>query len=341
MFKQRTSFVRPDRRQLLKYAGALAAGAVASPFVGHIERAFAAWPADRPVRIVVANSPGGPSDLIARFLAPALQETLGGSFIVENRPGGGGNIGMSAVIRSDADGYALLLSTSVWVINPSLYDPPPYDAVKDLVPVAELATSPSVFVVRSDLGVNSMKEFVELAKKNQDKFNISTPPISTTLHLGAALFKIRTGLDKVALDVHTGGGQAIQALLSGSVQMCSSSLAPAHAQIQGGTLKGLMILGDERWHDLPNVPTAAEAGFKDFNFETYTALMAPAKTPPEIVSAIEKASIAALRKPDVMAKLTKAGFQVQAKTGAQHRARIEKEVPMFREITRSAGIKAK
>jgi tripartite-type tricarboxylate transporter receptor subunit TctC len=341
MSKQRPDLARPNRRRFLRYAGTVAAGAIASPFVGRLDPALAAWPADRPVRIVVANSPGGPSDLIARMLSPALQEALGGSFIVENRPGGGGNIGMSSVIRSDPDGYTLHLSTSIWVINPSLYDPAPYDPFKDLIPVAELATSPTVFVVRPDLGVNSMSELVALAKKNQDKFNIATPPISTTLHLGAALFKQRAGLDKVAIDVHTGGGQAIQALLSGSVQLCSSSLAPAHPHIQAGTLKGLMILGNERWHDLPNVPTAAEAGYKDFNFETYTALMAPGKTPAALVSAIEKAAIAALQKPDMKAKLSKAGFQVQAKTGAQHRARIEKEVPMFRDIIKSAGIKAK
>lgn len=341
MKKQQGAPARPARRQILKWAGTLAAGAVASPFVSRMDKALAAWPADRPVRIVVANTPGGPSDLTARFIAPALQEGLGGTFIVENRPGGGANIGMTAVIRAEPDGYTLHLSTSIWVINPSLYDPPPYDPFKDLVPVAELASSPSVFACRPDLGVNSLKELAAFARKDQDKFNIGTPPIGSTLHLGAELLKFREGLDKVAVIVHSGGGQNVLAALQGSVQAISSSLAPAHPHIKDGKLKGLAILGEQRWHDLPDVPTAAEAGYENFNFETYTALLAPAKTPPEIVKALEKAALDALAKPDLRDKMMQAGFLVQAKTGAQHKARIEKEVPMFREIITKAGIKIK
>ena len=115
------------------------------------------------------------------------------------------------------------------MVNPSLYDPPPYDPYKDLVPVTEIATSPSLFVVQSSLGVKTMQELVALARKDQDKFNVSTPPIGTTLNLGAELFKAREKLDKIAIAVHSGGGQAIQAILASSVQMCATSLAPAAA----------------------------------------------------------------------------------------------------------------
>jgi tripartite-type tricarboxylate transporter receptor subunit TctC len=325
----------------LQYGGAFAAGALVAPFVGPVEQAFAAWPNDRPTRIVVANSPGGPSDLTARLIGPALQEALGGNFIVENRPGGGANIGMQAVIRSDPDGYTLHLSTSIWVINPSLYNPPSHDPYKDLVPVVEIASSPTVFVVRSDLGVGTLKELVALAKKDQDKFNIATPPIGSTLHLGAELFKHREGLSKVAIVVHSGGGQAIQGILSNTVQLCSSSLAPAMPHIQSGTLKALAVLGDKRLPDLPDVPTAEELGYKDFSFDTYTALMAPAKTPPEIVHRLEQAAIAGLAKPGLREKFIKAGFQVQAKTAEEHAARIRREVPKFHDIIKTAGIKAK
>jgi tripartite-type tricarboxylate transporter receptor subunit TctC len=329
------------RRQVLKYAGTLAAGAVAAPFVGRIERAWAAWPKDRPVRIIVANSPGGPSDLTARFIAPVLQEALGQTFIVENRPGGGGTIGMGAVIRAEPDGYTLHLATSIWVIAPSLYTPPPYDPYKDLVPVVEIASSPSVFVAPAALGVKTLKDWVALARKDQDKFNIGTPPIGTTLHLGAELLKLRENLGKVAVVVFNGGGAAIQGILSNSVQLCSSSLAPAHPHIKSGTLTGLAILGDQRWPDLPDVPTAAEAGYKDFNFETYTSLMAPAKTPPEVVHAIEQAAIKGLQKPELREKIQKAGFIVQGKTAAEHAARIRREVPVFHDIIKTAGIKTK
>lgn len=329
------------RRALLARAGAFAAGAVAAPFLGRVERAWAAWPNDRPVRIVVANSPGGPSDLTARMIAPVLQEALGQSFIVENRPGGGGNIGMQAVIRAEPDGYTLHLSTSIWVIAPSLYEPAPYDPYKDLVPVAEIAASPTVFVVRSESGVGTMKELAELARKDQSKFNIATPPIGTTLHLGAELFKSREKLDKIAVLPHSGGGQAIQAILSNTVQACSSSFAPAIPHIQSGTLRAVAVLGESRLPELPGVSTAEEQGYKDFNFDTYTALMAPAKTPPEIVKRIEEALLKGLAQPALREKFTKSGFQVRAKTAEEHAARIRREVPLFRDIIKTAGIKAK
>jgi tripartite-type tricarboxylate transporter receptor subunit TctC len=327
-----------DRRRILRSAGLLAVGAVAGPLLGREARA--AYP-DQPVRIVVANTPGGPSDLTARLIGPALQETLGGTFFVENRPGGGANIGMSAVIRAEPDGYTLHLSTSIWVINPSLYDPPPHDPFQDLLPVVEIASSPTVFVVKSDLGVKDMKELVALATKDPDKFNIATPPIGSTLHLGAVLFKHRERLDKVAISIHSGGGQAIQALLSGTVQLCSSSLAPAMPHLQSGALKALAVLGEQRLPALPSVPTAEELGYKDFKFDTYTALMAPAKTPPEIIGRLEKAALAALQKPELRERFEKVGFEVQAKTADQHAARIRREVPAFHEIIKTAGIKVK
>lgn len=331
---------QPTRRQIIKYLGAGAVGVVASPFVGRIESAYAAWPNDKPVRIVVANSPGGPSDLTARFIAPALREALGGAFVVENRPGGGGNIGMQNVMKSDPDGYTFHLSTSIYVINPSLYSPAPYDPFKDMVPVVEVASSPSIFVTRPDVGANTMKEWVELARKNQAKFNIGVPPVGTTLHLGAELLKYREKLDNVVVIPHTGGGQAVMGLLNKNVELISSSLAPAHPHLKAGKMKGLMVLGEQRWHDLPDIPTAAEAGYENFNFETYTALMAPAKTPAEVIKAVEKAAIEALNKPDLKEKMTNAGFRVLARTAEQHAERIKREVPMFRDIIQRANIKA-
>ncbi len=304
-------------------------------------RAYAAWPADKPVRVVVANSAGGPSDISARLLAPALQEALGGTFIVENRPGGGAVTGMVAVSRAEPDGYTLLVATSGWSMNPSLYTPPPYDAINDLAPVVEIAGSPSVFVVQPSLGVATMKDMVALAKKDQSKFNIASPPLGSTLHLGAELIKLREGLKDVAIVFHSGGGQAIQALLSGVVQLGSSSLAPAHEHIKAGTLKALAILGEERWSDLPDVPTAKEAGYPDFNFETRTGLLAPPKTPPEIIARLEKAALDALNKPELREKYQRAGFAVRAKSRPEFTIRLAAEVAHFRAIIEQAGIKPK
>ena len=314
------------------------AAAIAAPAVLRIRPAFAAYP-DRPIKIVVANTPGGPSDIIARIMAAVMQETMGGSVIVENKGGAGGNIGMSSVARAEPDGYTILLSTSAYSVNPGLYETLPYDPLKDFVAVCELAVSPHVFAVKPDLRASTMKEFVALAKADPDKFNVSTPPIGTTPQLQAEVLKLREGLQRMATIVFPGGGDALKALLTGTVQLSSGVLAPAHPQIKAGNIKGLAVTGTTRWHDLPEIPTMLESGYKDFVFETYTALMAPAKTPPEIVGKLEKVALDILARPDMRERLAKSGFEVTAKDGKGHMARITKEVPMFRDIIVQAGIK--
>jgi tripartite-type tricarboxylate transporter receptor subunit TctC len=315
----------------------LAAG-LAAPALLRAGAAFAAYP-ERPVRIVVANSPGGPSDIIARIMAAALQDKMSGSFVVENKGGAGGNIGMGFVARADADGYTLLLATSVFSVNPGLYTTLPYDPFKDFVAISELAASPNLFAVKPDLGVNTMKEFVALAKANPEKFNVSVPPVGTTPQLEAEVLKIREGLTKMASIVFGGGGEALQALLSGTVQLSSGTIAPALPFIKSGTIKGLAICSEKRWPDLPEVPTMLEQGYKDFVFETYTALLAPAGTPPEIVARLEQQVLAILARPDMQALLAKSGFEIRAQAGKEHMARVAREVPMFADIITQAGIK--
>ena len=323
-----------SRRRLIKTALA----GLAAPALLRIGPAFAAYP-DRRIRIVVANTPGGPSDIIARIMAAAMQEAMGGSVIVENKGGGGGNIGMGYVARADADGYTILLSTSAFAVNPGLYNTPVYDPFKDFVAVCELAVSPHVFAVKPELGARTMKEFVALAKADPDKFNVSTPPIGTTPQLQAEVLKLREGLQKMATIVFPGGGDALKALLSGTVQLSSGVLAPAHPQIKAGAIKGLAVTGRTRWHDLPDIPTMVESGYPDFVFDTYTALMAPAKTPPEVVSRLEKVALEILNKPDMRQRLTEAGFEVTARDGKGHTQRLTKEVPMFADIIAQADIK--
>jgi tripartite-type tricarboxylate transporter receptor subunit TctC len=337
MSRSHDSKSAPSRRHIVKAAGVLAAG-VAAPAILRIGSAFAAYP-ERPVRIVVANTPGGPSDIIARFMAAAMQEATGGSFIVENKGGGGGNIGMGLVARADPDGYTILLSTSAFAINPGLYETQPYDPFKDFTAICELAISPHVFAVKPELPAKTMKEFVALAKADPDKFNVSVPPIGTAPQLQAEVLKLREGLQKMATVPFAGGGDALKALISGTVQLSSGVLAPAHPQIKAGAVKALAVTGRTRWHDLPEIPTMLEAGYPDFVFETYTALMAPAKTPPEIVGRLEKIALDVLAKPDMRQKLTQAGFEVTARNGKGHAERLAKEVPMFRDIIAQAGIK--
>src|SRR6185295_14607715 len=297
----------PSRRHVIK--GLLTAG-LATPAILRAGTAFAAYP-ERPVRIIVANTPGGPSDIIARIMAAALQETLGGAVFVENRGGAGGNIGMGLAARAEPDGYTLLLATSAYAVNPGLYEKLPYDPFRDFVAISELATSPHVFAVKPELGPRTMRDFVALAKANPERFNVSVPPIGTTPQLQAEVLKQRAGLQKMASVVFSGGGDALQALLSGTVQLSSGVLAPAHPHIKSGAIRALAVTGARRWHDLPEIPTMQEAGFPDFVFETYTDLMAPAKTPPDIVGQLEKVTLAILRRPEMRAKLEQSGFDVQ------------------------------
>ncbi len=297
-----------------------------------------AWP-DKPVRIIIPNTSGGPSDIMARLLAPALQEALGGSFIAENIGGGGGSIGTARVARADPDGHTLLLPSTAFIINAVLQPNVPYDPLKDFVGIAELGVSPNVIAVMPTLGIKSVKDLVAAASKDQAKYNIATPPAGTSSHLAAEMFKLRTGLDKVAVVFHTGGGQALQAVLSGSVQVNIGVLGTAHPQIKAGNVVGLAVTGAQRWHDLPDVPTMQDLGYKDYVTENLTSLVAPAKTPPDIVAKLEKATLEALTKPVIRERLTGAGFQVTATPGKVYQARVERELPMYRKVIQDAGIK--
>ena len=323
-----------SRRRLIK--GALAAG-VAAPVLLRNRSAYAAYP-DRPVKIVVANTPGGPSDIVGRIVSAALQESTGKTFIVENIGGAGGNIGFGNAARSTPDGYTILLATNAWSVNISLFNSVPYTA-KDFVGVCELATSPNTFVVKSSLPAKTMKEFVALAKAEPDKFNCATPPIGTTPQIQLEVLKLRESLPHLTDVVFKGGGDAVAALLGGNVQLSSGSLPPAAQHIKAGTLRCLAVTGETRWPDMPDVPTMAEAGYKDFVFATDTTLLAPAKTPPEIVKWLEAETLKVLGTQAMKDKLYKSGFQVRPKGADAAWTRVTKEITMFKDIIDKAQIK--
>ena len=255
-----------SRRHIVKGAGVLAAGIAAPSFLS-IRSAYAAYP-DRPVKIVVANTPGGPSDIVGRIVAAALQQSTGKTFIIENIGGAGGNIGFGNAARSTPDGYTLLLATNAWSINPSLYTKIPYDPHKDFVGVSELASSPNTFVVKADLPAKNMKEFVALARANPDKFNCATPPIGTSPQIQLEVLKIRENLPKLADVVFKGGGDAITALLGGNVQLSSGSLGPAAPHIKAGTLRCLAVSARAAGPTCPMSRPCRKHGYKDFVFPT-------------------------------------------------------------------------
>jgi len=325
-----------SRRQIIKGAGVLAAG-VTAPAVLGIRSAYAAYP-DRPIKIVVANTPGGPSDITARIVTAALQQTTDKTFIVENRGGAGGNIGMGYAAKSEPDGYTVILITNAFSANVSLYHELPYKT-SDFVPVCELASSPNTFTVKADLPAKTMKEFVALARANPDKYNCATPPIGTSSQLQLEYLKSIENLPKLSDVVFKGGGDAITALLGGNVQLSSGSLPPALPHIKAGTLRCLAVTGDQRWTELPDVPTMVEAGYKQFVFGVDCALLAPAKTPPEAVKWLETETLKVLNTKDIQDKLHKAGFMVRAQGADACWKRVTNEIGLFKGIIESAHIK--
>ena len=335
--KKFTAHSALSRRSAVKGAAAVAAGAAAPAFL-RIRSAYAAYP-DRPVKIVVANTPGGPSDLVGRMITAALQQSTGKTFIIENIGGAGGNIGMGNAAHSDPDGYTILLATNAYSVNASLYKSIPYDPLKDFVGVCELATSPNTFVVKSELPARSMKEFVALARANPDKFNCATPPIGTTPQIQLEVLKLREKLPKLEDVVFKGGGDALQALLSGTAQLSSGSLPPAAPHIKAGTLRCLAVTGETPWPDMPDVPTMVQAGYEDFVFATDTVLLAPSQTQPEAVNWLERETLKILSTPDMKEKLYKTGFQVRPKGAKDAWVRVTKEIEMFKGIIEQASIK--
>ncbi len=300
-------------------------------------RAWAAGYPERTVRIIVPFAPGGPTDIMARLVAARLGERLSGNFIVENRPGAGGNIGMSVVAHADPDGYTLMVMSSALVVNPGLYKNVPYDPTADFTPIAELGTSPNVFLTTATSGINSIADLVRRAKADSKALVYASAGVGTTPHLSGELLKLAAGFEMVHVS-YNGAGPAIQALLSNSVPVGCVSLPPAHALIAGGQLKALAVTSRSRWPDLKDVPTMLELGYPDFVTDTFQSFMAPAKVALAIVQVLESAVLAVLQDPTVAAQLQANGFEVLAHGADAMAQRIREEVPKWRDLVAKAGI---
>jgi tripartite-type tricarboxylate transporter receptor subunit TctC len=337
MARQTDIAIRTTRRQALKGLIAGAAAGVAAP----IRSARAAWPVDKPIRLVVPFAPAGPADVGARIVAQGLTEVMAGTtVIVENKAGAGGNIGMGQVARAEPDGYTLVVTSSALMLNPSLYDSVPYDPIKDFEPISQMLVSPNVIVADARTGIKTLAELVARAKAEPDRMTHTSAGIGTTPHLTYELLKIRAGLKMPHMAV-TGAGPAIQAILAGTVQSGCTALPAAHAHIQSGALVGLGLTAHKRWHDLPDVPTMQEAGFDDFLLDTKIILLAPARTPKEIVEQLAREINGYLNRSTTRANAQKIGFDVLAGGPDVLRAAIAKEVPMWKDIVTQAGVRLK
>jgi tripartite-type tricarboxylate transporter receptor subunit TctC len=326
----------PSRRKILQ-AASLLIGSAATTGLGS-RRATAAGYPERPIKIIVPFAYSGPTDIMARILATPLGDAIGGSIIVENKPGAGGNIGIGAAAHAEPDGYTLLVTSSAYVVNPGLYTSIPYDPYKDFAPVAELGTSPNVILVNPKLGVNSIADLVAHAKAHPDELNYASPGVGTTPHLSGELLKIVGGI-QITHVPFSGAGPAIQAILGGITQVAFAALPPAHPHIESGALKALAVTGQRRWFDLPDVPTMIELGYKDFMSDTFQGFLAPVKTAPAVIDLLAKKSIEILNRPSITKQLADNGFEVIANGPDGMKKRIADEVPKWRDIIAKAGIK--
>lgn len=313
----------------------LLGAAVLIAAMGHAP-ALAAYP-EKPVRVIVPFAAGGPTDVMARLIAQKLSENLKQQFYVENRAGAGGNIGMTAAARSAPDGYTILVASSSFVVNPSLYTKNPYDAFNDFAPITLAAASPNILVVNSSFPAKSVKELVDLIKKEPNKYSIANPGVGTTPQLAAELFKLSLKLDATSVPF-AGAGPAIQSAVAGHTPIAFTALPPTSPQVKSGTLRGLAVTSAKRSPALPDVPTLAEAGIKEQESETMQGIFAPAKTPKEIVDLLHKEIVKVMAMPDVKEKCAQLGFDPVASTPDEFTAYIKKEVEKWGKVIKEAKI---
>ena len=318
----------------MKVAARLVAIAVAVLAPGATQAA--SYP-DHPVKIVVPFAPAGPTDVMARLIAQKLSESLKQQFYVENHPGAGGNIGMVQVAKSAPDGYTILVASSSFVVNPSLYAKNPYDPFKDFAPVTLAAASPNILVVNADFPAKTVKELVDLVTKNPGKYNYAMPGTGTTPHLAGELFKLTFKLDLATVPFN-GAGPAIQSAVAGHTPVAFTALPPTAPQVQGGKLRGLAVTAIKRSSALPDVPTMAEAGVTGQESETMQGIFLPAGTPKDIVGLLNREIAKAMALPDVKEKCAQLGFDVVANTPDEFALYIKKEVDKWGKVIKDANI---
>ena len=322
----------PHRRQFLH----LAAGAAALPAVSRIARAQA-YPT-RPVRIIVPFAPAGSTDIVARLMGQWLSERLGQQFVIENRPGGGGNIGTEAVVRASPDGYTLLLVGGGNAINATLYDKLNFNFIRDIAPVAGIERHPYVMVVHPSAPAKTVPEFIAYAKTNPGKLAMASAGIGAPSHLFGELFKMMAGVDMVHVPYRS-AGPALTDLLGGQVQVMFPTTVSSIEYIRAGRLRALAVTTATRSDALPDIPTVGEfvAGYEA---SAWLGIGAPKATPVEIVDKLNKEINAALADPKLEAKLADLGGTALAGSPADFGKLIADDTEKWGKVVRAANIKA-
>ena len=314
----------------------LAAGAAALPALPRIAKAQA-YPAGL-VRFIVGAVAGSTPDILARLLSPWLSEQLGQQFIIENRPGAGGNVGVEVVARSRADGYTILLVAPNSAINATLYDTLSYDFIRDIAPIAAIMRVPNVMEVNPSVPVKTVPEFITYAKANPGKLNFASPGNGTTAHMAGELFKMMAGVNMIHVP-YRGGAPAVADLIAGQVQVSFDTMPTSIEHIRAGKLRALAVTTATRSEALPDLPTVGDF-LPGFEASAWFGVAAPRQTPAEIVARLNKEINAGLVEPKIKGRLTDLGGTPLPGSSADFGKLIADETEKWARVIKFAGIKA-
>ncbi len=293
----------------------------------------------KPVTLVVAFTPGGPSDVLSRIVGKQLEKILGVPFVIDNRPGGAGNIAAEAVARAPADGHTLLMgNNSILATNGALFKTLNYDAEKDFAPISLIGSQPNILVVNPALPVRSMAELIAFAKANPGKLNYANSGYGAAAHLAAELFKSAAGVDLVAVS-YKGAAPALQDVIAGHVQVMFATSASVIGHIKSGTVRALAVTTRTRTALLPDLPTVDELGLRGFEATTWHGLVAPAGTPKEAIDTLHRATVKALADADTRRALADLGVEIVGSTPAEFAAYIRSEIPKWTAVVKASGAK--
>ena len=294
---------------------------------------------NRPIRLVIPQAVAGTTDTIARAIAEKLGPALGTSVVAENRPGAGGNIGTEIVAKAPPDGYTLVAAVSgTHTINPHLYENLPFDPIKDFAPIVLAGFTTNILIVRSDFRAKTLRELIDYAKANPGKLNYGSAGVGSSPHLAAEMFKSLTGTDIVHVP-YKGSSPAVAAVLGGQVDLMFTGLTSAAAHVQSGRFRVLSVNSSRRSAELPNVPTAVEAGLPGLDLSFWIGLLAPAGTPQPILDKLMAETIKVLQQPDVRQRLTALGVDVVAEGQEALATVICEDLARWRDVVKKAGIK--